>query len=204
MALQWEDTGSVHLLTTIHQITDHVNRERKKPRTTSTNSAITRRAFCSQRQVFAIPKVIDDYNYFMNGVDRADQLWASFPTQLKAQPNWLPLFHWLLDTSIVNSFILFRHLNPQARHRAFRLDLVQSLYTYSVSFSPITPIKPPTGYSKKTTTIYSSKHRKALPKSVPEGNHQVKHLPSSKRLSCIFLSVQREEISADSLLLSHL
>jgi len=120
----------------------------------------------------------------MNGVDRADQLCASYPTQLKAQRNWLPLFYWLLDTSIVNSFILFRLLHPQARHRAFRIDLVQSLYTYS---SPsIAPVKPSTYYAKKTTTIYSSKHQKALPKPAPEGDHRLKHLSSGRRLSCIF------------------
>jgi len=149
LVLQWEDSGSVHMLTTIHRITEHVNRERKKPRTTSTNATITCRAFqpSSQRQVFAIPQVIDDYNQFINGVDRADQLRASYPSQLKVQRNWLPLFYWLLDTSIVNSFILFRLLHPQARHRAFRIDLVRSLYTYS---SPsIAPVKPSTGYAKK-------------------------------------------------------
>ena len=46
----------------------------------------TRRAFgphC-KHQVFAIPQVIDDYNHYMNGVDQADQLCASYPTQLNA------------------------------------------------------------------------------------------------------------------------
>ena len=55
-----------------------------------------------------------------------------------------------------------------------------------MSFSPITPVKPPTRYSKKITTISSRKNRKALPKPVPEGNHPVKHIPPGKRLSCIF------------------
>ncbi|PWW72812.1 hypothetical protein C7212DRAFT_52859, partial [Tuber magnatum] len=106
--LQWEDSGSIHLLSIIHQITNFVNRERKKPRTTSTNATITCRAFAPgcQNEILPIPLIIDDYNYNVNGVDRADQVRASYPTQLKALRNWLPLFFWILDTSIVNSFLL--------------------------------------------------------------------------------------------------
>ncbi|PWW76561.1 hypothetical protein C7212DRAFT_58795, partial [Tuber magnatum] len=112
-----EDSGSVYMLTTIHQITDYVNCERKKPRSTSANAATTRGAFGPDRgcQVFAILQVINDYTHYMNGVDRADQLHAFYPTQPKAQRNWLPLFYWLVDTSIVNSFVLFWLLYLQAQ-----------------------------------------------------------------------------------------
>jgi len=154
----------------------------------------TRRAFgphC-KHQVFAIPQVIDDYNHYMNGVDQADQLCASYPTQLNAQHNWLPgpLFYWPLDTSIVNSFILFRLLHPQAWHRAFRTELVQSLYTRA---SDPTNLKMPTHYAKKTTTVYATKHYKGLPPPAQEGDHRLKHLPPGKRLPCIFCLFKEEK-----------
>ncbi|RPB03833.1 hypothetical protein L873DRAFT_1569662, partial [Choiromyces venosus 120613-1] len=78
-----------------------------KPHTTSTNTA-TCRAFRAghEHQVFPTPKVIDNYNHNMNIVDRTNQLHVLYHTQLKAQQNWLPIFYWLSDTSIVNSFIL--------------------------------------------------------------------------------------------------
>src|SRR6266498_112357 len=51
-----------------------------------------------------IPKVIDDYNYNMNGVDVADQLRSYYNTQQTVRRNWMPLFFWLLDTVIVNAY----------------------------------------------------------------------------------------------------
>jgi hypothetical protein len=56
-----------------------------------------------------IPGVIDDYNYYMGRVDIADQLRAKFSTQQQGFKPWRPLFYWLLDTAIINSFRLFEH-----------------------------------------------------------------------------------------------
>ena len=185
LALQWEDSGSVHFLTTIHKMTDYVNRERKKPRSTSTNAATTRRAFApgQERQVFPIPTIVDDYNNNMNGVDIADQLRSSYPTQLKALRNWLPLFFWLLDTTIVNSFILYRLERPHSRHRTFRTDLAHSLLALSQQ-----PRKPRirTTYKRKTNTPYTSKYKRDLPPVSQGSNHQLIHLPRGKRPRCVF------------------
>lgn len=123
----------MHLLSTIHKIDQFVNRERKKLHTTSTNAVTTQRPFTSgrQRAFLPIPQIIDDYNHNMNGVDRANQLRASYSTQLKALRNWLPLFYWILDTSIVNALILFQISRPNTTHCQFRLDLVKRLFNTS-------------------------------------------------------------------------
>ena len=55
-----------------------------------------------------IPKVIDQYNFFMGGVDIADQRRSYYHTQLRSCRNWYPLFFWLLETAIINLFILYR------------------------------------------------------------------------------------------------
>jgi hypothetical protein len=53
--------------------------------------------------------MVDDYNYFMNRVDIADQLWARFSTQLQSSRTWMLMFYYLLDTAICNAYILFEH-----------------------------------------------------------------------------------------------
>jgi len=40
------------------------------------------------------------------GVDIADQRRSYYYTQLRVCRNWLPLFFWLLDTTVINSFLL--------------------------------------------------------------------------------------------------
>jgi len=52
---------------------------------------------------------IDDYNRFIGGVDIADQLRAGFSTQQRGVKPWRPLFYWLLDSTIINAFILSEH-----------------------------------------------------------------------------------------------
>ena len=53
--------------------------------------------------------MVDDYNYFMNGVDIADQLQARFTTKQKTSQTWMLLFYYLLDTAICNAYILLEH-----------------------------------------------------------------------------------------------
>jgi len=54
------------------------------------------------------PKSISDYNKFMGGVDRFDQYMASYSVAQKSRSWWLKLFYYMLDTSIVNSFLLYK------------------------------------------------------------------------------------------------
>jgi len=56
-----------------------------------------------------IPRAIDDYNRFMGGVDIADQLQAGFSTQQHGVKPWCPLFYWLLDSAIINAYIIYKH-----------------------------------------------------------------------------------------------
>jgi hypothetical protein len=51
--------------------------------------------------------IVDNYNYYMNRVDIANQLRAKFTTRQQTHQSWLPLFYFCLDTTIVNAYILF-------------------------------------------------------------------------------------------------
>jgi len=84
------------------------------------------------REPVNCPESIADYNTFMGGVDKFDQLMSSYSIAQKSRRWWLKLFYYFIDMSIVNSFIMykdtarkqrFRHLS----HLEFRSQLVNEL-----------------------------------------------------------------------------
>jgi hypothetical protein len=82
----WQDSNKVGFCTTIHDGTEWLVRNRKRPKGTSTSAAITKQPFCmfsppsgckelyEHTRLLPIPGAIDDYNHYMGGVDIADQL----------------------------------------------------------------------------------------------------------------------------------
>jgi hypothetical protein len=95
----WQDNNAVLGLTTAHSLhrpkEDTIIRDRKRPKLTSTNARITRLIFRDlPRKRLLIPRVINDYNHHINGVDLANQLRAwmtsSRPGIYKA---WQPLWY---------------------------------------------------------------------------------------------------------------
>jgi hypothetical protein len=125
----WQDQRVVKLMSTIHDGTGYQLRPRRRPKNTSTMNAGTRAIFelpgmppvhhepdhlvVEVAQRFFVPKLalpvilsIDDYNYNMNGVDIADQLRAEMTTYHITRRSWFPYWFWLLDTTIVNAFLL--------------------------------------------------------------------------------------------------
>lgn len=57
----------------------------------------------------------------MGGVDITDQRRSYYYTQLRTCRNWYPLFFWLLDTAIINSFILYRLINSNSKSKVSNL-----------------------------------------------------------------------------------
>ena len=121
LVMLWIDNGPVTMLSTIHNLDDKVHRERRRPRETSTNSKKVRSVFeNTARKSLPIPKIIDDYNHHMGGVDVADQLRSYYSTQLTVFQTWPPLFFWLLDTAIINSYLICKKLKVTTDHKSFR------------------------------------------------------------------------------------
>ncbi|KAF9117739.1 hypothetical protein BGW39_001849, partial [Mortierella sp. 14UC] len=54
-----------------------------------------------------IPKLIDDYNHYMNGVDISDQYRSYYSTQLTVLRTWMPLFFWIFDTTIIDCYRIY-------------------------------------------------------------------------------------------------
>ena len=136
LAVLWMDNGPVTMLTTIHEISGNENRIeriRRRPRKTSTNATKVHAIFGdASKKALPIPCIIDDYNHFMGGVDIADQLRGYYGTQLPVRRTWMPLFFWLLDTSIINSYLIFKKSGKNINHKDFRLQLVWDLIKSSI------------------------------------------------------------------------
>src|SRR5438552_12636 len=64
------------------------------------------------------------------GVDITDQYHSYYTTQIVAQRNWLPIFFWILDTALLNSFIIYQEFfNSKAEdsypfsHKEFNVEV---------------------------------------------------------------------------------
>ena len=74
------------------------------------------------------PPPIAFYNKYMGGVDLHDQNRRYYNLTLKAVKWWRYLFWFLLDVSIINSFILYKEtVDKPASHLQFRLQLSEEL-----------------------------------------------------------------------------
>jgi hypothetical protein len=52
----------------------------------------------------------------MGGVDRANQLRASYETHQKNLRSWWPIFFWILDVAIINAYCIAKFARQQANH----------------------------------------------------------------------------------------
>ena len=129
------------------------NVERRRPKKSAKKHKTAREPFGDQHtKVLPIPKYVNSYNHNMNHVDRADQLRASYPAGThKTLYAWKALFFYLLNTTLVNCFLLSLHSgapNRYTSHLAFQEDLYLALFTRSERRNKrtVNPIAPPGQY----------------------------------------------------------
>ena len=97
LAQQWKDNRPVTVLTSIASANDFVMVSRKEK-----VGNVWRNINVKQ------PKAIDQYNNYMNAVDRSDQIIAKNCALRKCMRWWKTLFFHMIDIAIVNSYILFQ------------------------------------------------------------------------------------------------
>ena len=76
------------------------------------------------------PQVVDEYNWYMLGVDRLDQRMSYYHFVRKSVKWWRKVFFWILEVAVVNAYILYtQHTNAQRKltHKEFRRELIMSL-----------------------------------------------------------------------------
>lgn len=62
----------------------------------------------SDKITIVAPRAMYDYNQFMHGNDRADQMRKSFSIQIRAKKWYKPLFNFIFDSAAINGFLLYR------------------------------------------------------------------------------------------------
>ena len=85
LSCRWVDNNVVAMVSTIHTGREKIARARCKPRPTNTNRNHSNAVWGSRGVTeIEIPGVIDDYNHWMGGVDKADQLIAHCRPSLRS------------------------------------------------------------------------------------------------------------------------
>ena len=110
LALAWMDRKQVTLLSTMHRGPETV--------TLPPNHRGERRVK---------PLVVVEYNGGMKGVDLSDQMATSYATPRKARKWYHNLFFHLVDTAVVNAYLVHRALGGRKTHKDFRYDLIEDL-----------------------------------------------------------------------------
>lgn len=117
LTIEWMDKQSVCLLSTVHSsgsVDKHV-RDHCQPN--------------SYRNIQK-PKAIHEYNQYMAGVDRNDQMNSCYDTQQRTIKWWKKIVLQLLATHATNAFILYRSVTPapeQETHRNFPFSVAEQL-----------------------------------------------------------------------------
>jgi hypothetical protein len=191
----------------IHLSTDVIERLRRRPRVTSTNAKNVRDVFLyNARLNLFIPVAINAYNHHMNGADVANQRRKHLTTQRKHNlRTWRPLFHWLLDITLTNCFILWR---LQARRKDPRVDwdpvefnraLRDSLFAINLSQEHSPEIDQPiTNSSRQATEVCG------VNPEITEASRRVKYQVTqrkipSKRIRGVLLGVPKRVEAATNI-----
>jgi hypothetical protein len=95
------------------RIEPKILKNRKRPKATLTNVKIAREPFRNKSiKLLPIPVFIDDYNHYINRIDKANQLKLSFTTHFKRnQKEFFPGVFFSLNLAAKNSYKLNLALN---------------------------------------------------------------------------------------------
>ncbi|XP_065319133.1 piggyBac transposable element-derived protein 3-like [Gordionus sp. m RMFG-2023] len=77
------------------------------------------------------PIMIKMYNKYMGSVDHFDHLKSLYEISRKWRKWWLPIFFWLIDAAIINSFIIYNILTDnKLSSKEFRRQIIASELAY--------------------------------------------------------------------------
>lgn len=85
-----------------------------------------------------IPIPIYNYNKFMGGVDRSDQMIKYYEVLRQTKKYWKTLFFHFIDLPTVNAYILYRTIHPDDKtgHYQYREQLVRALCQIPFDYDP--------------------------------------------------------------------
>ena len=109
----WQDTKPVTVSSTFCQ--------------TIPLDSVSRKLRNGQHMVFPCPEAITQYNCYMGGVDRNDQLRQYYHVRLKCRKYYKYIFWMLFDITITNSFIISTDVVPCNNIKDYRTILAKAL-----------------------------------------------------------------------------
>jgi hypothetical protein len=113
LAVSWVDKKVINFVSTMH--------------VAEADCAVLRRAKNGTAEEFRCPPLLPDYVKYMRGVDRGDQLISYYNLGWKSRKWWRRVFFYILECSILNSFVLNMHVRPHehARKGRRKLDMLE-------------------------------------------------------------------------------
>ncbi|GLV38540.1 hypothetical protein CBL_05104 [Carabus blaptoides fortunei] len=94
------------------------------------------------RHEVACPIVVKDYNVFMGGVDKADQLRTTYGMNRKSRKWWHRLFWGFLDIAFINAYIIYCIKFENISTLEFRRAVTLGLLSKNNKRKKSTPLKP--------------------------------------------------------------
>jgi hypothetical protein len=84
---------------------------------------------CFFNEIIRKPNVVTNYNKYMGGVDRSDQMISYTNNVVKSFKWWKKVFFHVLAITVLDAYILFcaDHPNDNMTHKLFRKQLVSHL-----------------------------------------------------------------------------
>jgi len=124
---RWVDNKIVTMVTTVHAGNESIERVRKKPRVNQDNRHHVETVWGrDSKKAIEIPCIIDDYNHWMLGVDKADQLISYYRPSIRCQRNWMPIMFHCFDILRINSYIMLSK-HRKITHKEYVQELVKAL-----------------------------------------------------------------------------
>lgn len=99
--IKWKDKGkkSVKIASNMHDPEDCTEIERKDKHGNKIN--------------VKCPRAVADYNVYMGGVDHFDHYKSCYSIAQKSRRWWIKIFYFLLESVIVNSYILYKYISKE-------------------------------------------------------------------------------------------
>ena len=129
MCTAFQDNNTVQFMSTVHEPKDF---DKKTYKNSKRRHGVPPDVV--QDEDLPFPGPICEYNQDMGWVDSNAQLRASYYPDVKDRRAWWRLFLFLLTASVVNTYILYRKLNPDSKltHFEFQEEIAKCLLQHPI------------------------------------------------------------------------
>ena len=155
-----------------------IERCRRRPRKTQKNQSHAENVWGSKGKVnIMIPKLIDDYNHWMGGVDLYDQHISYYHPNIRCRRNWVPTFIQMLSIIRSNSYIVHKSYLKKISlsHKEFTREVINCLMNKAIGGEEHKSLS-----TRSNSTITSSVH--TPPNLIVQQSLRMKREMQSKRI----------------------